>query len=91
MSELVLEIDEMLTRHVTLVSIKEGLRFDGAAGKLHAHILAAFAAFERERIREQTLWGLARARAQGKRLGRPPKKSPSANPRHPPPVAIDAR
>jgi DNA invertase Pin-like site-specific DNA recombinase len=38
---------------------------------LYANILAAFANFERERIRERTYAGLARARAQGKKLGRP--------------------
>ncbi|MET0164059.1 MAG: recombinase family protein [Vicinamibacterales bacterium] len=34
-------------------------------------ILAALAEFERERIRDRVLAGLQRARAQGKRLGRP--------------------
>jgi DNA invertase Pin-like site-specific DNA recombinase len=43
----------------------------GSAGMLYANILAAFANFERERIRERTYAGLARARAQGKKLGRP--------------------
>jgi putative DNA-invertase from lambdoid prophage Rac len=35
------------------------------------HILGAIAEFERERIRERVLAGLQRARAQGRRLGRP--------------------
>ena len=35
-------------------------------------MLSVFAEFEREMIRERTVAGLARARAQGKRLGRPP-------------------
>jgi DNA invertase Pin-like site-specific DNA recombinase len=35
------------------------------------HILGAIAEFERERIRERVLAGLARARSQGRRLGRP--------------------
>jgi DNA invertase Pin-like site-specific DNA recombinase len=38
---------------------------------LQLHILAALAEFERERIRERVMAGLQRARAQGKRLGRP--------------------
>ena len=80
MGELVSDIEELRDRGVVVVSVKEGLRFDNAIGMLQAHILAAFAAFERARIRERTLWGLARARAQGKRLGRPPKKSPPVNP-----------
>jgi 5-methylcytosine-specific restriction endonuclease McrA len=79
MSELVLDIEEFTKRGVQLISLKEGLRFDSAAGQLYAHMLAAFANFERERIRERTLAGLARAKAQGKHLGRP-RKTPPANP-----------
>jgi DNA invertase Pin-like site-specific DNA recombinase len=37
---------------------------------LQLHVLGAIAEFERERSRERVRAGLARARAQGKRLGR---------------------
>ena len=37
-------------------------------------VISAFAQLERDLIRERTLAGLARARAQGKILGRPKKK-----------------
>lgn len=77
MGEIILELEEF-GENRTLVSLKEGIDYRTAVGKLHAHILAAFANFERERIRERTLLGLARARAQGKRLGRP-RKTPPAN------------
>jgi DNA invertase Pin-like site-specific DNA recombinase len=40
------------------------------AGKLLFHISGAFAEFERNMIRPRINAGLARARAQGKRLGR---------------------
>jgi len=40
---------------------------------LMIHMLGAFAEFEREIIRERTIAGLNRARAQGKKLGRPSK------------------
>lgn len=40
---------------------------------LMVHILGAFAEFERAMIRERTIAGLQRARAQGKKLGRPSK------------------
>jgi DNA invertase Pin-like site-specific DNA recombinase len=43
-----------------------------ALGKMVLAIAAAFAEFERDIIRQRTLDGLARARSQGKRLGRPP-------------------
>ncbi len=72
MSELVLEFQEAAQRGWTLLSLHEGLRLDTAAGQLHAHLLAAFANFERERFRERTKAGLERVRAQGKRLGRKP-------------------
>lgn len=84
MSELVLELEEFSRSEKSLISIKEGLDLSTAAGRLMANVLAAMANFERDRIRERTLLGLARARAQGKRLGRPPKaskkKTPPANP-----------
>ena len=41
------------------------------AGALMRTILVAFAEFEREQIRARTRLGVARARTQGKRLGRP--------------------
>ena len=44
-------------------------------------MLAVFANFERDINHERTLLGLARAKAQGKILGRPRKvKTPPANP-----------
>lgn len=43
-----------------------------STGKLLLGVLAAVAEFERALIAERTLEGLARAKAEGKRLGRPP-------------------
>ncbi|MFA0140512.1 recombinase family protein [Vibrio kanaloae] len=40
-------------------------------GRLMLQMFSAFAEFERNRIRERTKEGLARAKAQGKKLGRP--------------------
>lgn len=79
MSELVLELEEFSRQGWVMMALKEQIDLSSAAGKLFAHVLAAMANFERERIRERTLLGLARARAQGKRLGRP-RKTPPANP-----------
>lgn len=42
-----------------------------ANGKLMLQMFAAFAEFERNRIRERTAEGLERAKREGKRLGRP--------------------
>jgi putative DNA-invertase from lambdoid prophage Rac len=45
-------------------------------GKLMLAMFAAFAAFEKDRIRERTIEGQARAKAKGKTIGRPSKVSP---------------
>lgn len=73
-TELILELDEFSKTEKSLISMKEGLDLSTAAGRMFANILAAMANFERDRIRERTLLGLARAKAQGKKLGRPRKK-----------------
>lgn len=79
MAELVLELEEFSRNEWVMMALKEQIDLSTAAGKMFAHILAAMANFERERIRERTLLGLARAKALGKRLGRP-KKTPPAKP-----------
>jgi DNA invertase Pin-like site-specific DNA recombinase len=73
MSELVLELEEFSKSNKSLISLKEGLDLSTAAGRLMANVLAAMANFERDRIRERTMLGLARVKAQGKKLGRPRK------------------
>lgn len=47
-----------------------------SAGRLVFTILAAVAEMERELIRERVKAGMARAKGQGKRLGRPPRVQP---------------
>jgi DNA invertase Pin-like site-specific DNA recombinase len=80
-SELILELEEFSKSGKAIISLKEGIDLSSAAGRLMANMLAIMANFERDRIRERTLLGLARARAQGKKLGRPWHKStPPANP-----------
>jgi DNA invertase Pin-like site-specific DNA recombinase len=66
-------IEDFQAVGVTLVSLRDGLDLSTASGRLQMHVLGALATFERERIRERVICGLARARAEGKRLGRPPK------------------
>jgi putative DNA-invertase from lambdoid prophage Rac len=55
------------------VSLNEGIDATTPAGKLQMHILGAIAEFERARIAERVKAGLQRARALGKKLGRPRK------------------
>ena len=64
-------LDELAALGVSFVSLAEGIDATTPAGKLQMHLLGAIAEFERERIRERVLAGLQRAKAQGKRLGRP--------------------
>ena len=71
MTELVLEMNEFADSKKMLMSYQEALDLSTASGRLAANILAALANFERDRIRERTLLGLARVKAQGKKLGRP--------------------
>jgi DNA invertase Pin-like site-specific DNA recombinase len=52
-------------------SLAEGINTTTPGGKLVYHLFAAFAEFNRDMIRENTVLGLAAAREQGSRLGRP--------------------
>lgn len=65
-------IKTMQSRGVGVVVLQLG-RTDltSSAGRLIVAVLAAVAEMERDLIRERTLAGLARVRAQGGRLGRP--------------------
>jgi DNA invertase Pin-like site-specific DNA recombinase len=68
---LIVTLEELRALGVDFTSLNEGIDTGTPAGRLQLHLLAAIAEFERERIRERVLAGLARARATGKRLGRP--------------------
>jgi DNA invertase Pin-like site-specific DNA recombinase len=64
-------LEELNALGIAFVSLNEGIDATTPAGKLQMHILGAIAEFERARIAERVKAGLQRARAQGKRLGRP--------------------
>jgi DNA invertase Pin-like site-specific DNA recombinase len=67
-------LDELQALGVAFVSLAEGIDATTPAGKLQMHILGAIAEFERGRIVERVKAGLARAKAQGTRLGRPRRR-----------------
>ncbi len=69
---LVTLLDELQVLGVAFVSLGEGIDCTTPAGRLQLHVLAALAEFERARIAERVRAGLARARQNGQRLGRPP-------------------
>jgi DNA invertase Pin-like site-specific DNA recombinase len=68
---LILFLDELQALGIAFVTLGEGIDTSTPAGRLQLHILSAISEFERSRMQERVMAGLARARAQGKRLGRP--------------------
>ena len=75
---LILLLDELSALGVAFVSLAESIDTGTPAGRLQLHLLAAIAQFERERIVERVKAGMARAKAQGKRFGRPERSIPEA-------------
>jgi DNA invertase Pin-like site-specific DNA recombinase len=63
-------LEDLQQLGVAVVSLRDGLDLSTAAGRLQMAVIAAIAQFERDRLRERTTAGLARAKAQGKQLGR---------------------
>ena len=74
LKHLIALLDDLQALGVAFVSLAEGIDATTPAGKLQMHILGAIAEFERARIQERVKAGLARARAQGVRLGRPRRR-----------------
>src|SRR5271170_6345914 len=70
-ADLVSTLQELQHLDVGFVSLTEALDLTTPAGRAMAGLLAVFAEFEREILRERVRAGLAHARLNGKRLGRP--------------------
>jgi putative DNA-invertase from lambdoid prophage Rac len=71
-ADLVSTLQQLQHLGVGFVSLTEALDLTTPAGHAMAGLLSVFAEFEREILRERVCAGLAHARQQGKRLGRPP-------------------
>lgn len=71
MTDLLATLQELEHLGVGFVSLTEALDLTTPAGRAMAAMLAVFAAFEREVLQERTRAGMAHARQNGKRLGRP--------------------
>src|SRR5215510_5554350 len=69
---------ELTDLGVGFVSLTEALDLTTPSGRAMAGMLAVFAEFEREIIRERVNAGLARARVAGRILGRPPSAAKHA-------------
>jgi len=65
-------LDQLAGQGVEFVSLRDaGMDSTTPAGRLFTAMIAAFAAFERDIIRERVVAGVRRAQAQGKHCGRP--------------------
>jgi DNA invertase Pin-like site-specific DNA recombinase len=70
-TDLLTTLQELKHLGVGFVSLTEVLDLTTPAGRAMAGLLAVFAEFEKEILSERTRAGLAHARQNGKRLGRP--------------------
>ena len=71
-ADLVSTLQELTELGVGFVSLTEALDLTTPPGRAMAGLLAVFAQFERDILRERVRAGLDHARRLGKRLGRPP-------------------
>lgn len=78
MADLVTTLQELRDLDVGFVSLTEALDLTTPSGRAMAGLLAVFAEFEREILRERVRAGLAHARENGTRLGRPSTAALSA-------------
>ncbi len=68
---LVLALEEFNALGVDFISLSECIDTSTPMGKMVYTVIAAVAELERSLIRERVIMGLQRAKAQGKKLGRP--------------------
>jgi DNA invertase Pin-like site-specific DNA recombinase len=72
LQDLVAFLSELHALRIDLFLYQQGLDTTTPAGKAMFQMMGVFAEFERAMIQERVRAGLARARSEGKRLGRPP-------------------
>ena len=75
MQDLVAFLEDLRGHGADLYLHQQALDTTTPSGRALFQMLGVFAEFEREMIKERVNAGLARAKAQGKRLGRPPVSS----------------
>jgi len=71
LADLVATLQELAELGVGFVSLTEALDMTTATGRAMAGLLSVFAQFEHDLLRERVRAGLAEAKLNGKRLGRP--------------------
>jgi putative DNA-invertase from lambdoid prophage Rac len=71
-------VDALSHRHVRVYCLQlGGAELTSPAGRMTMGVINAVAEFERDLLIERTQAGLARAKAEGKTLGRPPALTPA--------------
>lgn len=68
-------LNELQELSITFIALRDSIDLSTSSGKLLTSLIASFAEYERNIIRERTLAGLAVARKRGKTLGRPKKRN----------------
>ncbi|MCB9266049.1 MAG: recombinase family protein [Lewinellaceae bacterium] len=71
LADLITSLQDLNALGVGFVSITEALDLTTPSGKAMAGMLAVFAEFERDMLRERVKAGIAHARSKGKQHGRP--------------------
>ncbi len=77
LTHLVAFLEELRAKDCDLYLHIQGLDTSTPAGRAMFGMLSVFGEFEKSMISERTKAGMARARRAGKRIGRPPKVSPT--------------
>jgi putative DNA-invertase from lambdoid prophage Rac len=72
LADLVATLKELSDLGIGFVSLNEAIDLTTPSGRALAGMLAVFAEFERDILRERVKAGIAQARENGKRHGRPP-------------------
>ena len=70
LKEVVVTLNELAERNITFISLKDGIDQSSSAGRLMCGLLACFAQFEVEVIRERVRAGLENSRRHGRVGGR---------------------
>ena len=71
LADLITTLEELTALGIAFVSLTEALDMTTSTGRAMAGLLAVFAEFERDILRERVKAGIAQARQQGKPHGRP--------------------
>lgn len=71
LADLIKILDYLRTNDINFISITDSIDTSTPEGRLFFHVIGAFAEYEKDIIRTRVKLGLERAKAEGKKLGRP--------------------